>query len=76
MDKKALAAALRCGCAYVGMLSSKKRRDKIFEELAEEGIPAQAIARVRSPVGIDVKGRSDPEIAVGIVAEIMEFKNR
>lgn len=75
MDKKALAAALECGSTYVGMLSSKKRRDKIYEELAEEGISARAIARVRSPIGIDVKGRSDPEIAIGIVAELMEFKN-
>lgn len=76
MDKKALAAAFRCGSAYVGLLSSTKRRDKIFEELAEEGIPARDISRVRSPVGIDVKGRTDPEIAIGIVAELMEFKNK
>lgn len=75
-DKQILSAALRRGCPYVGMLSSKTRRDKIYEELAEEGIQSETIARVRSPIGLDIKGRSDAEIAVSIVAELIGFKNR
>ena len=75
MDRKVLAAALERGCAYVGLLSSTKRRDAIFQDLADEGIPAPEIARVRSPVGIDITARSDAEIAVGIVAELIGFKN-
>jgi xanthine dehydrogenase accessory factor len=74
-DKQMLSAALRRGCPYVGMLSSTKRRDRIFADLIEEGIPGEDIARVRSPIGIDIKARSDAEIAAGIVAELIGYKN-
>lgn len=75
MDRKALLAALERGCAYVGLLSSTTRRDKIFEDLADEGVPAMDIRSIRSPVGIDIAARSDAEIAVGIVAELIGLKN-
>ena len=74
-DKQALAAALRLGCPYVGMLSSTKRRDQIFADLADEGVSEQDIARVHSPIGIDVGARSDAEIAVGVIAELIGSKN-
>jgi xanthine dehydrogenase accessory factor len=76
IDCEMLKKALLKGCAYVGLLSSKKRRDRIFEELEKEGISTSLLSKVSSPVGIDINSRSDPEIAIGIVAEIIQFKNR
>jgi len=75
-DCEILKKALLKGCAYVGLLSSEKRRDRIFEELAKEGISTSVLITVSSPVGIDINSRSDPEIAIGVVAEIIRFKNR
>jgi len=74
-DKEALRAALEAGCPFVGMMSSRPRRDRMYEELREEGVGDDTLGRVRSPVGIDVGGSTDTEIAVGIVAEIVRFKH-
>jgi xanthine dehydrogenase accessory factor len=74
-DRDALFAALMSGCAFVGMLSSSSRREKIFEELRERGIEGEAIARVRSPLGLDIQSKSDPEIAVSILAQLIQFRS-
>ncbi len=60
----------------MGLLSSKLRRDTLFETLAGEGVSVRDLGRVSSPVGIDLRAKTDPEIAIGIVAEIVGFVNR
>ncbi len=75
-DKYVLKEALTRKCAWVGMLSSRSRRDKIYEELRDEGVAGADVDRVSSPVGIDIGGRSDAEIAIAIAAELVAFKNR
>ncbi len=70
-DKAALKMALENRCAFVGMLSSRHRRDIMYEELREEGITRDQLARVSCPVGVDIGGRSDIEIAVSIAVELM-----
>lgn len=74
-DRDVLKQALFSGCAYVGLLSSKTRRSRIFEELTVEGISESMLEKVSSPVGVDINSKSDPEIAVSIVAELIRFKN-
>jgi xanthine dehydrogenase accessory factor len=56
------------------MMSSRPRRDRMYEELRSEGVNGAQIDRVRSPVGMDTGGATDTEIAVGIVAEMLRFK--
>ncbi len=75
-DRDILGLALRHRCPYVGLLSSRKRRDTIFEELAADGIPDEALKRVSSPAGIDIRSVTDPEIAISIVAELVATRNR
>lgn len=75
-DKEVLKTALAKACAYVGLLSSKSRRDTLFETLAGEGVSVRDLGRVSSPVGIDLHAKTDPEIAIGIAAEIVGFINR
>lgn len=74
-DRDVLKQALLQRCAYIGLLSSPTRRDKIFDELEKEGVERSMFERISSPVGIDITSRSDPEIAVSIVAELIRFKN-
>ena len=75
-DKTALKAALAARCAYIGLLSSKVRRDQLYEDLIAEGVAAKDLTGVFCPIGADIKGRSDPEIAVSIAAELVEVVNR
>jgi xanthine dehydrogenase accessory factor len=75
-DKEALRQAVASRCAYIGLLSSKNRRDKMFEDLLAEGISPADLKRVSSPIGIDIGGRSDPEIAISILAELIKFRNQ
>jgi len=70
-DKAALRNAIEAGASWIGMLSSRKRRDRMFEELVSEGVNKNALERVSSPAGIDIGAVSDAEIAVSIVAELI-----
>ncbi|MGV8083706.1 MAG: XdhC family aldehyde oxidoreductase maturation factor [Coriobacteriia bacterium] len=73
-DKIALAEALRTGARYIGMIGSRTKRDKIYRALREDGFSAEDFARVHSPIGLDIGGDSPGEIAVSIVAELVQVR--
>ncbi|MFQ5511949.1 MAG: XdhC family protein [Candidatus Krumholzibacteriia bacterium] len=75
-DKTALGKALASGSAYIGLLSSRTRRDALFADMVRNGVSEKDLERVSSPVGIDIHARTDPELAVAIAAELVEFVNR
>ena len=75
-DQEALRAALDADCAFVGLLSSRPRRERMFAELAAAGVAPAALARVSSPVGLDLGSRDDAEIAVAIAAEVIRAVRR
>jgi xanthine dehydrogenase accessory factor len=56
---------------YLGMIGSARKVGRVFDELAEAGIDRAAFARVRTPIGIEIKADSPEEIAVSILAEII-----
>ena len=76
LDVPALVAALRAGCRYVGLLGSAgtqaERRRHLIEE---EGVPADAVERIRGPIGLKELGAVEPaEIAVSILAELIRCR--
>lgn len=71
IDVPALAVALRSRARYVGALGSRKTQAKRAAALAEAGLSAEEIARVRTPIGLDLGGQRPEEIAVSIIAEIV-----
>jgi xanthine dehydrogenase accessory factor len=75
-DKAVVKDALTRECSFVGLLSSRSRRDTMYRELRDEGVSREALERISSPVGLDIGGRSDPEIAIAIAAELVAFTNR
>lgn len=75
-DVPAIRAALRAGAGYVGAMGSKKTQARRVEHLREEGVAAEDLARVFSPIGLDIGGDEGGEIAVSIVAEIVANRNR
>jgi xanthine dehydrogenase accessory factor len=56
---------------YIGMLGSKPKASRVFEELAKRGVPRDALDRVRTPVGLDIGAMTPEEIAVSISAELI-----
>lgn len=60
---------------YTGMIGSRAKRLKLFRELETEGIPPERLARVHSPMGLPLGGKEPGEIAVSILAELIEIKN-
>jgi len=74
-DKAMLVQLLQKNILYVGMLGPKKKRERILNELEEEGISftAQQLSALHSPVGLDIGAETSEEIAVSILAEIKAF---
>jgi len=71
IDDPGLDAALRSNCFYVGALGSRKTHAKRVERLTEAGFDAEAVARIHAPIGLDIGAVSPAEIALSILAEIV-----
>jgi xanthine dehydrogenase accessory factor len=70
IDDPALAHALARDCFYIGALGSRKTHARRVERLKALGASDAAIARIHSPIGLDISAVSPPEIAVAIMGEI------
>lgn len=78
-DKRNLPTLLPSAARYIGMLGPRVRSEKIFNELADEGvlISEQTMERIFAPVGLDIGAITPEEIALSIVVEIRSvFSNR
>ena len=73
-DKTVLAQALGTPAGYIGMIGSRKKRDAIFEALGNEGVSPADINRVHSPIGLAIGAETPEEIAVSIVAEMIQHR--
>ncbi len=76
LDDPALGVALRSEAFYVGCLGSGKTHAARLERLRESGLDEAAIARIFGPVGLKIRARSPAEIAVSILAQIIEQLRR
>jgi xanthine dehydrogenase accessory factor len=56
---------------FVGMLGSKRHAPAVMRQLRSTGVPAEQVARLHSPCGLDIGSRTPGEIALSIVAEIV-----
>jgi xanthine dehydrogenase accessory factor len=74
-DEEALEAALASGAGYVGLVASAKRASAVTAELRERGVEEEALARVRSPAGLDLGPSAQEEIAVAILAELVAWRH-
>ena len=73
-DELALREVATRGAAYVGMIGSRRRVATVLQHLAEEGLPRKALERVRTPIGLDIGAETPEEIAVSIIAEIIQAR--
>ncbi len=73
-DVPLLEVALRTTAAYVGAMGSRRTHDDRIARLRERGLTDTELARLRSPIGLDVGARTPEETAVSIAAEIVQLR--
>lgn len=75
-DRLALKHVLGRSLRYVGLIGSRRKKAVIFGELADQdGVPAAELARVHCPIGLPIGGETPEEIAVSIVAELIQVRH-
>jgi xanthine dehydrogenase accessory factor len=73
-DVPALAAALRAGAVYVGAMGSRKTHERRLAELRARGVGDDELARIHTPIGLDLGATTPEEIAIAILAEILAVR--
>lgn len=74
-DREALAHTIGSPVRYLGLLASRRKIQTFRAELENSGVDAAAIAALRSPIGLDIGAETPEEIAVSVLAEILQVKN-
>ncbi len=73
-DETSLRQVVGKPAAYIGMIGSRRRVSAVLQHLVEEGADPEAVARVRTPIGLDIGAETPEEIAVAIMAEVIQVR--
>lgn len=75
-DELSVKKALQTSVKYVGFVASKKKAEDIKTYLKNEGIADDRVLQLRSPVGLDINAKLASEVAISILAEVIDhFRN-
>ena len=72
LDGECLLSAVKTDARYIGLLGSRRKAALVADMLREEGVPQSRIDSIRTPVGLDLGGRTPAEIALAVLAEITQ----
>lgn len=75
-DKDVLVQMLQTEAKYIGMIGSKNKRNHVYQGLLDEGFSFSDLERVHSPIGLNIFADSPEEIAVSIVAEMIQVRRQ
>jgi xanthine dehydrogenase accessory factor len=75
-DQRVLAEALKTKAGYIGMIGSRKKTKTVFANLMSQGVSQEALDTVHSPIGLPIATETPEEIAVSIMAEIIDVRRR
>ena len=75
-DREALRAALLSPARFIAFVGSRRKAEKLKAELVDAGLPAEAAGRLRSPAGLDIGAITPEEIALSILAEIVQERRK
>jgi xanthine dehydrogenase accessory factor len=76
VDTAGLAPLLETAAPYVGVIGSKRRWATTVREMRKAGISDAKLARVHSPIGLELHAETPEEIAVSIMAEVLMLRGR
>jgi len=75
-DQEALAAVVDRPAAYIGMIGSRRKSATVLRNLARAGVARELLDRVHTPIGLPIGARTVSEIAVSILAEVIQVRRR
>lgn len=75
-DEEALEGALKTGAPYVALVASRKRAAAVMQSLRDAGLSEEQLARIKCPAGLDLGARTPEEIALSVLAEIVQLRRR
>ena len=75
-DLDAIEAAVRFAPAYLGLISSRTRLAELRKALLARGVAPEALDGIAAPAGLDIGARSPEEIALSVMAQIVELRRR
>jgi xanthine dehydrogenase accessory factor len=74
-ELEAIRAGLEAELPYVGLVASPKRGAALIQELREGGVSDEMLARIDVPAGLDIKAKTAPEVALSIIARLIETRH-
>jgi xanthine dehydrogenase accessory factor len=74
-DLEALRALAPRDLRYLGLIGSRAKVARIYEQLQNEGVPTPLLERIHAPIGLDIGAVTPQEIAVSILAELIAVKH-
>lgn len=72
-DEDALEAALKSDAPYIGFVASRKKANAIFSALRKRGVTFDQLKKIKTPAGLDINAKLPEEVAISILAEIIQF---
>lgn len=72
IDDDALVSAVEAGCFYIGALGGSKTNAKRVKRLIDAGLSIDEVSKINAPIGLDIGASNPPEIAISIIAQIVE----
>ncbi|MDY6972343.1 MAG: XdhC/CoxI family protein [Thermodesulfobacteriota bacterium] len=73
-DQDTLEWAMGTEPKYVGMIGSRAKNRTVLSNLQKKGIPGEQLERVHAPIGLDIGSETPEEIAISIIAEIIQVR--
>ena len=73
-DEIVLAQVIDKNLPYIGMVGSRQKNAIVFERLRERGVPQTLLEKVKAPIGLSIHSETPEEIAVSILAEIIQTR--
>jgi xanthine dehydrogenase accessory factor len=75
-DEEVLRICVRQKFKYIGAIGSKRKSSLMFERMKADGFTMEELSRVHCPIGLPIPSHTPAEIAVSIVAQLIEVKNK
>ena len=75
-DETVLEEALRTDAKYIGMIGSRAKNQAVFSHLMAKGVSQEQLDKVHAPIGLPIHSETPEEIAISILAEIIQVKGQ
>lgn len=75
-DELALEQAVKSGVPYVSFVSSRRKANAIFRILKQRGVSFEDLKKIKTPAGLDINAKLPEEVAISILAEIIQFMRK